>query len=415
MPRPMTFVNAAYELLKESGKPRHYRWLTEEGIQRGLISTEGKTPEATMNASIFSEINSEIPGKRISRFTKTGRGMFGLAEWSKEGESKEPSKQTAEQRYFIFVVNSQQGVTKKLSAKQIYTRLMKLKVWGINERTPYRRDLSEGSKIIFYQAGKGGQKFIGAATLSSPLHIMSDMQATERRKVGIEPAVYNVDLQDIRTWDEPKPVTDMIQRLEFIGNKEHFGVYFQGGVRRVSEADYYTILEFKPPKGRPPKLETAKGNEYTHSLVQGMLVELGNLLGYDSYSANQSPTYRDTTIGELATLEDLPDFTSNRILNTARQIDVIWLEDEFPICCFEVEHSTDVTKGLLRMHQLSRFQSQFFIVGPDTLKRKFETETSKSPFYQHRDRYFFRSYEEVEKLYQQTKRFVVLRDEFLNE
>jgi len=67
------------------------------------------------------------------------------------------------------------------------------------------------------------------------------------------------------------------------------------------------------------------------------------------------------------------------------------------------------------MHQLSRFQTQFFIVGPDTLKRKFETETSKSPFYQHRDRYFFRSYEEVEKLYQQTKRFVALRDEFLNE
>ena len=415
MSRPMTFVNAAYVLLKESGKPRHYRWLTEEGMQRGLISTEGKTPEATMYASIFGEINSEIPGKRISRFTKIGRGMFGLAEWSKEAKDKEPSKQTAEQRYFIFVVNSQQGVTKRLSAKEIYTRLMKLKAWGINERTPYRRDLSEESKIIFYQAGKGGQKFIGAATLSSPLHIMSDMQAAERRKVGIEPAAYNVHLQDIQTWDEPKPVTDMMQRLEFIGNKEHFGVYFQGGVRRISEADYYTILEFKPPKGRPPKLETAKGSEYTHSVVQGMLVELGNLLGYDTYSANQTPTYRDTTIGELATLEDLPDFTSKRILNTARQIDVIWLEDEFPICCFEVEHSTDVTKGLLRMHQLSRFQTQFFIVGPDTLKRKFETETSKSPFYQHRDRYFFRSYEEVERLYQQTKRFAALRDEFLNE
>ena len=413
MARPMTFVNTAYTLLKESGKPRHYRWLTEEGMQRGLISTEGKTPEATMYASIFSEINSEIPGKRISRFTKIGRGMFGLAEWSKEAKDKEPSKQTAEQRYFIFVVNSQQGVTKKLSAKQIYTLLMKLKAWGINERTPYRRDLSEGSKVVFYQAGKGGQKFIGAATLSSPLNIMSDMQAAERRKVGIEPATYNVDLQDIQTWDEPKPVTDMIQRLEFIGNKDHFGVHFQGGVKRIDEQDYYTIMEFTPPKGQA-QLKSAD-RKYTHSLLQGMLIELGNLLGYETYSADQSPEYRDTTIGELASYESLPGFTSNRILSTARQIDVIWFADEFPVCCFEIEHSTDVTKGLLRMHQLEHFQTQFFVVAPENTRRKFEIETSKTPFYQSQDRYFFRSYEEVEKLYQQTKRFVDIRNSFLNE
>jgi len=409
----MTFVNAAYALLKESGKPRHYRWLAEEGIQRGLISTEGKTPEATMYASIFGEINSEIPGKKISRFTKTGRGMFGLAEWSKEGESKEPSKQTAEQRYFVFVVNSQQGVTKKLSAKQIYTRLMKLKVWGINERTPYRRDLSEGSKVVFYQAGKGGQKFIGTATLASPLTKMNDTQATQRREVGIEPATYNIDVQDIQTWDKPKPVTDMIQRLEFISNKGHFGVHFQGGVKRIDEQDYYTIMEFAPPKGQA-QLKSAD-RKYTHSLLQGMLIELGNLLGYETYSADQSPEYRDTTIGELASYESLPGFTSNRILSTARQIDVIWFADEFPVCCFEIEHSTDVTKGLLRMHQLEHFQTQFFVVAPENTRRKFETETSKTPFYQSQDRYFFRSYEEVEKLYQQTKRFTDIRNSFLNE
>jgi len=141
----------------------------------------------------------------------------------------------------------------------------------------------------------------------------------------------------------------------------------------------------------------------------------GNLLGYETYSADQSPEYRDTTIGELASYESLPGFTSNRILSTARQIDVIWFADEFPVCCFEIEHSTDVTKGLLRMHQLEHFQTQFFVVAPENTRRKFETETSKTPFYQSQDRYFFRSYEEVERLYQQTKRFVDIRNSFLNE
>jgi len=413
MDESMTFTDAAYRLLEESGKPRHYRWLTEEALRRGWITPKGKTPEATMYAVLYTEIKNEIPGRKPSRFIRTGRGIFGLAEWQSE-QSAEPSRgEATEQRYFVFIVNEGQGVHGKLPAREIYERLMRLEVWGIGERTPYRKELCKGSRVVFYQAGKGGQKFIGTATIASELRPMSDARAAARRAVGIEPARHDLDLANIDIWKDPKPVVDMLQRLEFISNKDHFGVHFQGGVKRIDEADYYTIVEFKPPKGNV-SIEPRK-KEYTHSLIQGMLIELGNLLGYDTYSANQAPEYRDTTIGELATFDSLPEFTSKRILNTVRQIDAIWLEDEFPVCCFEVEHSTDVTKGLLRMHQLARFQTQFFIVGSDILRRKFEKETSKSPFYQHRDRYFFRSYEEVERLYQQTKRFVALRDEFLNE
>ena len=67
------------------------------------------------------------------------------------------------------------------------------------------------------------------------------------------------------------------------------------------------------------------------------------------------------------------------------------------------------------MHQLIHFQTQFFIVAPGGTRRKFETETSKSPFYQSQERYYFRSYEEVEALYELTKQFVAARDGFLNE
>jgi hypothetical protein len=410
----MTFADAAYRLLKESGKPRHYRWITEQAMRKGLIKSRGKTPEGTMYVAITDEIRNEIPGVRPSRFVKTGRGMFGLAEWQSDTEGKAPKKPEAEQRYFVFIVNDAQGVSGRLPARKIYDQLMKIRAWGIGERTPYRKNLRKGSRVVFYQAGKGGQRFIGTATIASALQPMSAQRGAKRRALGIEPANYDLDLTDVEVWDKTKPIVDMVQRLQFISNKDHYGVHFQGGVKRISEADYYTIIEFKPPIGAA-KLGVEMQTEYSHALMQGMLVELGNLLGYDTYSADQAPKYRDTTVGELATFESLPEFTSKRILNTVRQIDVIWLEDEFPVCCFEVEHSTDVTKGLLRMHQLARFQTQFFIVGADSLRRKFETETSKSPFYQHRDRYFFRSYKEVERLYQQTKRFVALRDEFLNE
>lgn len=410
----LTFADAAYKLLIESREARHYRWIAEEAIRRGWIATSGKTPEATMYAVIHTEIKNEIPGKRPSRFVKTGRGMFGLAEWQVERARPVPSEAEADQRYFVFIVNDAQGSHGRMQARQIYDELMKFAGWGIGQHTPSRKELCQGSRVVFYQAGKGGQCFIGTATMASELRPMSADRAAERRAVGIEPAKYDLDLTDVDIWKESKPVVDMVQRLEFISNKDHYGVHFQGGVKRVSEADYYTIIEFKPPKGTA-KLEKRAKAEYSHAMLQGMLIELGNMLGYDTFSADQTPAYRDTTVGELATLDALPDFTSKRILNTAKQIDVIWLEDEFPVCCFEIEHSTDVTKGLLRMHQLIRFQTQFFIVAPGATRRKFETEISKSPFYQSQDRYYFRSYEEVEALYSLTKRSVAKRDEFLNE
>jgi len=414
MDESMTFADAAYKLLLESGEPRHYHWLAEEAIRRQWIATSGKTPEATMYAVIHTEINNEIPGKRPSRFVKTGRGMFGLAEWQVETKIAPPKKSIVGQLYFVFIVNDAQGTHGRMSAREIYDQLMKLQGWGIGQRTPYRKDLRDRSRVVFYQAGKGGQRFIGTATIASELCLMSEARAVERRAVGIEPAKYDLDLRDIDIWNETKPVSDMVQHLEFISNKDYYGVHFQGGVKRISEADYYTIVEFKPPKGTAKPEKQAKA-DYSHSMLQGMLVELGNMLGYDTFSANTKPQYRDTTIGKLATLDALPEFTSKRIINTAKQIDVIWLEDEFPICCFEIEHSTDVTKGLLRMHQLIRFQTQFFIIAAEETRRKFETETSKSPFYQSQERYYFRSYEQVEALYNQTKQFVSKRDEFLNE
>jgi len=273
---PMIFSDAAYRLLKESGEPRHYRWITEEALRQGLIKSHGKTPESTMYVAIADEIHNEVPGVRPSRFIKTGRGMFGLAEWQAETRLDQPKKSETEQRYFVFIVNDAQGVSQRLSARKIYDQLMQIQVWGIGERTPYRKDLRKGSRVVFYQAGKGGQRFIGTATIASELRLMSAQRAAERRALGIEPAKYDLDLMDIEVWKEAKPIVDMVQRLQFISNKDHYGVHFQGGVKRISEADYYTIIEFKPPIGTA-KLGAEKQTEYSHALMQGMLVELGNL------------------------------------------------------------------------------------------------------------------------------------------
>ena len=62
-----SFKDLAYTILKESGKPLHSKEITKRALEHGLV-TEGKTPEATMNAQLVVDINTK---KEKSRFIKT--------------------------------------------------------------------------------------------------------------------------------------------------------------------------------------------------------------------------------------------------------------------------------------------------------------------------------------------------------
>ena len=63
----------------------HYREITERALARGLISTTGQTPAASMYASVLQEIKrTDAKGER-PRFVKHGRGYLGLTEWMGTG------------------------------------------------------------------------------------------------------------------------------------------------------------------------------------------------------------------------------------------------------------------------------------------------------------------------------------------
>ena len=71
-----TFKDIAYQILKESGKPLHSKDITKIALKKGLMTT-GKTPEATMSATLIVDINNK---KEKSRFIKAGPSIFGLNE-----------------------------------------------------------------------------------------------------------------------------------------------------------------------------------------------------------------------------------------------------------------------------------------------------------------------------------------------
>jgi hypothetical protein len=75
-----TFLEAAARVLQGKGSPMSAKDIAAEAISGGFITTKGKTPAATMAASIYVDIDRKGPG---SPFVKQGRGRFGLREWGR--------------------------------------------------------------------------------------------------------------------------------------------------------------------------------------------------------------------------------------------------------------------------------------------------------------------------------------------
>lgn len=69
-----TFKSIAYQILKDAGKPLHSKEITRRALASDLV-TEGKTPEATMNAILVVDINTN---KNNSPFIKTAPSTFAI-------------------------------------------------------------------------------------------------------------------------------------------------------------------------------------------------------------------------------------------------------------------------------------------------------------------------------------------------
>jgi hypothetical protein len=94
----MTFIEAAAEVLRQAGKPMHYKEITEAAIAKNLLSHVGKTPEVTMSHRLTAAIkkdDKEVP------IVKLKPGVFALREWegkkAKRGSAAAAREAAAEQ------------------------------------------------------------------------------------------------------------------------------------------------------------------------------------------------------------------------------------------------------------------------------------------------------------------------------
>lgn len=72
--------NAAETVLKHyaDGLPLHFKQITEIALEKGLISSKGLTPTASMSAALSTDVKKGGEKDRGSRFRAYGRGLYGL-------------------------------------------------------------------------------------------------------------------------------------------------------------------------------------------------------------------------------------------------------------------------------------------------------------------------------------------------
>ena len=124
-----------------------------------------------------------------------------------------------------------------------------------------------------------------------------------------------------------------------------------------------------------------------HTEIQYNLLALGVDMGFDLWVArnDRSKKWQGKTLGELPRMvSELPTQFNEATNRTIELIDVLWLKGNSIVAAFEVECTTAVYSGLLRMSYLLALQPNLeinlFLVAPDERQEKVEQEILRPTF-----------------------------------
>lgn len=141
------------------------------------------------------------------------------------------------------------------------------------------------------------------------------------------------------------------------------------------------------PEDLDEDLKKSPHEETTHEEIQLLLLKLGSDLGLDVWVARNDRNRKHNGINfqDVPNLRrELPRQFDDATNKTIELIDVLWLQGDAIIAAFEVEHTTAIYSGLLRMSDLVSMQPNIkldlFMVAPDERREKVFYEINRPTF-----------------------------------
>jgi hypothetical protein len=166
----------------------------------------------------------------------------------------------------------------------------------------------------------------------------------------------------------------------------------------------WALKAYQKKLGLVENADKDKGQvEQNHSYYQGILLSIGNLRGYKTFSPNQDKNklFVNKPLKEIRGIQDIPKFSYDGIVQRCSTVDVIWFNNRLlPNSLFEVEHSTDFQNSLIKFSDLQDFYTRMIIVTDDNRKREFLQKIQSSVFTEISKRIDFLGYESLVKQYE---------------
>ncbi len=173
------------------------------------------------------------------------------------------------------------------------------------------------------------------------------------------------------------------------------GLLFDVGVGKIAlKGDFKIALALdrskleKAMKKRHDEVRREQEEENSHLEMQLKLTVMGRALGYHVWVATNDRgrscngvSLQSLTVPELPAL-DLPP----EVLKTVSLIDVIWIHQETRqiACAFEIEKSTSIYSGMLRLQDLASSlgdrKCDFFLVAPDNREKEILAQLQRPSF-----------------------------------
>jgi type II restriction enzyme len=169
------------------------------------------------------------------------------------------------------------------------------------------------------------------------------------------------------------------------------GLLFDIGVRKIMVGDEGALNEAERSKierllkKRHREVTGEKDQQDLHTEMQYHLLKIGHALGYDVISAsNDRSRCHEGHNFSFISLPEFPEIGVDRDTNnTIALIDVIWFHkgSNRIVCAFEVEKSTSIYSGILRLTDLyysfREDPASLFLIIPDNRKRELVMQLSR--------------------------------------
>lgn len=158
----------------------------------------------------------------------------------------------------------------------------------------------------------------------------------------------------------------------------------KGPVTVDTEKGPVTVPDVEP---ETPILEGTEKEHTVHTEIQWQLLKLGSEMGLDLWVANndRGKEIKGQRLGDMPRLKkSLPLAFDEATNKTIQLIDVLWLRHNSILAAFEIESTTSIYSGILRMADLIAMQPNIniplYIVAPDDRRSKVYAEVNRPVF-----------------------------------